>query len=332
MSVSGLSQQQNQVNVREPRRSSSRGLRSMVAGGLTGAVNILIVFPTEFIKTQLQLDAGRTIFSATHTLLCQNFTRLGTGLGHKTEKLYLGSVDVVKKTVRERGFFGMYRGVQVLLTGTIPTYAVRFGTFDTLKHMVSGGQGSLSPVSRMFCGLGAGVAEATLVVTWIETLKVRLIADQRRKVPKFRGLYHAAITILREEGISGLYRGLGPTIMKQGSNQAIRFFVMESLRNMYTGEDSTAHVPYYMVALFGATAGGASVLGNTPIDVVKTRMQSGRYRSSLECIKHLAKSEGVRGFYKGCLPRLNRVCLEVALAFTIFDTVQDVFKKVWPQT
>ena len=32
--------------------------------------------------------------------------------------------------------------------------------------------GHLSPVSRMLCGLGAGVAEATLVVTWIETLKV----------------------------------------------------------------------------------------------------------------------------------------------------------------
>ena len=52
-----------------------------------------------------------------------------------------------------------------------------------------------------------------------------------------------------------MYRGLGPTIMKQGSNQAIRFFVMESLRNIYTGGDMTVHVPYYVVALFGATAG-----------------------------------------------------------------------------
>ena len=51
----------------------------------------------------------------------------------------------------------------------------------------------------MLCGLGAGVAEATLVVTWIETLKVRLIADQRRKEPRFRGLFHAASTIVKEE-------------------------------------------------------------------------------------------------------------------------------------
>ena len=54
-------------------------------------------------------------------------------------------------------------------------------------------------MERMLCGLGAGVAEATLVVTWIETLKVRLIADQRRKEPRFRGLFHAASTIVKEE-------------------------------------------------------------------------------------------------------------------------------------
>ena len=52
-----------------------------------------------------------------------------------------------------------------------------------------------------------------------------------------------------------MYRGLGPTVMKQGSNQAIRFFVMESLRNKYTGGDRAVAVPYYLVALFGATAG-----------------------------------------------------------------------------
>ena len=74
----------------------------------------------------------------------------------------------------------------------------------------------------MLCGLGAGVAEATFVVTWVETLKVlnwnsvfhlikiwqiisfnliqvRLIADQRRKNPTYRGLFHCATSILKEE-------------------------------------------------------------------------------------------------------------------------------------
>ena len=76
---------------------------------------------------------------------------------------------------------------------------VRFGVFDSLKGELAGPEGQLSPVSRMMCGLCAGVAEATLVVTWIETLKVRLISDQRRQKPRFRGLAHAATTIVREE-------------------------------------------------------------------------------------------------------------------------------------
>jgi len=82
--------------------------------------------------------------------------------------------------------------------------------------------------------------------------------------------------------------------------------------------------------VFGAIAGGCSVLGNTPLDVVKTRMQSGSYSSIVVCAKQLAMREGVGGFYKGFLPRMNRVCLEVALAFCIYDTVMDMFKQAWP--
>ena len=57
------------------------------------------------------------------------------------------------------------------------------------------------------------------------------------------------------QGLSGIYKGVGPTVCKQGSNQAIRFFMMESLRGLYNGGDLSIQVPYYMVALFGAIAG-----------------------------------------------------------------------------
>jgi len=313
--------------------STRRGLRSVLAGGLTGGINICIVFPAEFIKTQLQLDSGKTIFSAHHTLLniSRGFSPLATILQTRKVKAYEGSVDVVRKTVKERGAKGMYRGITVLLSGTIPMYAVRFGTFDLLKGHFAGADGQLSPLGTLGCGLGAGVAEATLVVTWVETLKVRLISDQRKKNPQYRGLVHAASSIIRNEGLSGLYRGLTPTILKQGSNQAIRFSVMGALKKWYTGGDQSKSVPKPLVAIFGATAGGCSVLGNTPIDVVKTRMQNGSYSSTMECARQVASKEGVRGFYKGCLPRMNAVCLEVALAFCIYDSVMDMFKTVWPQ-
>lgn len=61
--------------------------------------------------------------------------------------------------------------------------------------------------------------------------------------------------------------------MKQGSNQAIRFYVVDTLKDMYSGGDSSVPVPKLITGVFGGIAGAASVFGNTPIDVVKTRMQ-----------------------------------------------------------
>lgn len=56
-------------------------------------------------------------------------------------------------------------------------------------------------------------------------------------------------------GVGGVYKGVSATIMKQGSNQAIRFFVVESLRDWYKGGDRDKPVPKYIVGLFGGIAG-----------------------------------------------------------------------------
>lgn len=37
-------------------------------------------------------------------------------------------------------------------------------------------------------------------------------------------------------GLRGTYQGLTATVLKQGTNQAIRFYVMNALRNWYKGE------------------------------------------------------------------------------------------------
>lgn len=43
--------------------------------------------------------------------------------------------------------------------------------------------------------------------------------------------------------------------MKQGSNQAIRFFVMETLKEFYKGGDQNKKVPKPIIGAFGAIAG-----------------------------------------------------------------------------
>jgi len=120
--------------------------------------------------------------------------------------------------------------------------------------------------------------------------------------------------------------------MKQGSNQAIRFYVMESLREWYKGGDKNKETPKLLVGFFGAVAGAASVFGNTPIDVVKTRMQgleAAKYKGTMDCFLQIWRKEGPMAFYKGTVPRLSRVCLDVAITFMIYDSFMDLFNKFW---
>lgn len=113
----------------------------------------------------------------------------------------------------------------------------------------------------------------------------------------------------------------------------MRFYVMETLRDMYKGDDPNKPVPKPLVGLFGAVAGAISVFGNTPLDVVKTRMQgleAAKYKNTVDCIVQIFKNEGPTAFYKGTVPRLGRVCLDVAITFMIYDSFMDFFNKVWP--
>jgi len=75
----------------------------------------------------------------------------------------------------------------------------------------------------------------------------------------------------------------------------------------------------------GGIAGGASVYANTPIDVVKTNMQgleASKYNGPLDCFKKIYQNEGIKGLYKGVVPRLSRVVLDVALTFTLFEYIK----------
>lgn len=293
----------------QPHTSSSKTLKGILAGGITGGLEICITFPTEYVKTQLQLDERKGV-----------------------QKRYTGPIDCVKVTVREHGVRGLYRGLSVLLYGSIPKSAVRFGAFEELKKHFQGADGVLDPHKRLLCGLGAGIAEAIFAVTPMETIKVKFINDQTSAKPHYRGFYHGVSQIIKEQGFRGVYQGLTPTIIKQGSNQAMRFFVMETLKDWYRGEDKNKKVPTLITGAFGAVAGAVSVFGNTPVDVVKTRLQgldAHKYKNTLDCAVQIWKHEGPRAFYKGTVPRLSRVTLDVAITFMIYDNFMHVFNQIW---
>ena len=236
------------------------------------------------------------------------------------------------KTVREKGLRALYRGVSVQITGTAAKAGVRFLAFEEYKRILSG-HGASATASIAVSGLLAGITEAILVVTPSETIKTKMIHDQNRKGgPRYSGLVSGVRTIVREEGLAGIYRGLTAVILRQGANQTVRLtsygIMREKLAHRFPVDPKTGKVvpPVWASFGMGMIAGIITVYTTMPLDVVKTKMQSldakKNYRNSLDCLLKTTKNDGVLSLWNGSTPRLGRlmVCFHSFILNTIIPT------------
>jgi solute carrier family 25 citrate transporter 1 len=283
--------------------------RPLVAGGVAGATEAIITFPTDYVKTQLQLSSGGT-----------------SGV-----PLYKGPMDCAMQTIRSKGISALYAGVSSVIVGGFLKASVRFATYDTIKDMIIGPGKKPSSAVSILAGLAAGMTEALLAVTPTENVKIRMIQDRNRPNPQYRGLSHAFTSILRSEGPLGLYAGLLPTVMKQGLNQATRFLVYNSIMQAYERRHDSR--PTWLTTVAGAIAGATSVYSTMPLDVVKTRMQGldrGKYHHSLHCAQMVYKEGGLSAFWRGTLPRLGRVSCSASIIFFFYEQTMKLLQRVVP--
>jgi solute carrier family 25 citrate transporter 1 len=140
-------------------------------------------------------------------------------------------MDCASKTVKAHGPMGLYRGAFPLIIGSSGKQAARWTGYNTAADYFRDEKGKLSIPANMLCGVIAGTSEAMFAVTPIETLKSRVIDDSRRGTNKYSGSLDAIKKIVAADGVGGLYRGLTPTIMKQATNQAVRFRTPRYFKN-----------------------------------------------------------------------------------------------------
>lgn len=170
---------------------------------------------------------------------------------------------------------------------------------------------------QFLAGMGAGTIEAILAVTPMETIKTKCIETNKSFVDGVK-------MILKESGPAGLYQGALATILKQSSNQGLRFMFFNKYKDVLT-EYTQAPITPIQALLGGMAAGCFSTLGNNPFDVVKTQMQgrdASKYKSTLDCFTKIMKEAGPMGFYKGCIPRMGRVVPGQGIIFMSFESIQ----------
>lgn len=85
-------------------------------------------------------------------------------------------------------------------------------------------------------------------------------------------------------------------------------------------------LPIHIVA--SITAGLATAIVTSPVDVIKTRIMNERvsaqlvYTSSFNTFVKILKYEGAAGFYKGFIPNWMRIGPHTIITFLIFEQLR----------
>ncbi|KAG8215431.1 mitochondrial tricarboxylate transporter [Butyriboletus roseoflavus] len=272
-------------------------LHSLTAGTTAGAIEAFVTYPTEFVKTRSQFGGQRE-----------------------------PPLTIIRTTVREKGVIGLYSGCSALVVGNAIKAGVRFVSYDHFKSILADSEGKVSAPKSLVAGLGAGMTEAVIAVTPSETIKTKLIDDAKRPSPQYRGLVHGTMSIVRQEGIAGIYRGLFPVMMRQGANSAVRFTTYTTLKQFV---QSTARpgqqLPSGITFAIGAIAGLVTVYVTQPLDVIKTRMQSldaaREYKNTFHCAYRILTEDGLLRFWTGTTPRLARLVMSGGIVFTVYENI-----------
>ncbi len=83
-------------------------------------------------------------------------------------------------------------------------------------------------------------------------------------------------TTLAEEGLAGLYRGIGPTLVGILPYAGLKFYVYQSLKQQFreaTSRDADHRLPVPVMLTFGAASGLVAQTATYPLDLVRRRMQ-----------------------------------------------------------
>ncbi|OCH85751.1 mitochondrial NAD transporter [Obba rivulosa] len=215
---------------------------------------------------------------------------------------------------------------------------------------------TLTMVKTEVAGAGGGLV-ASIATCPLDVIKTKLQAQHAVSGQHgYEGVVGTVKSILKHDGVRGMYRGLGPTILGYLPTWAIYFAVYDGIKHYFgsrrmddvgdvvRGVYPAAQVKGYQplarehpwsLHLFSAMAAGAtSTVCTNPLWVIKTRFMTQsrsetRYRHTLDAARTIYRTEGWRAFFRGLLPSLLGIC-HVAVQFPLYEYLKRTIRELSP--
>ncbi|KAL5535679.1 AGC1 [Sanghuangporus sanghuang] len=179
----------------------------------------------------------------------------------------------------------------------------------------------------------AGAFGATIVYP-IDLVKTRMQNQRGNVVGEllYRNSFDCVQKVLRNEGLLGFYRGLGPQLIGVAPEKAIKLTVNDLIRNL-ASDPETGHIKLSWELVAGGAAGGSQVIFTNPLEIVKIRLQvAGEAAKAEGAIPrgavHIVRQLGLVGLYKGASACLLRDIPFSAIYFTAYNHMKkDVYSE-----
>ncbi|XP_047162695.1 solute carrier family 25 member 44-like [Vigna umbellata] len=267
----------------------------VVGAGLFTGVSVAL-YPISVVKTRLQVatkDAvERSVFS------------------------------VVKGLLKTDGVPGLYRGFGTVITGAIPARIIFLSTLETTKvaafRMLEPfrlSETTQAAIANGVAGMTSSIFAQSVFVP-IDVVSQKLMVQGYSGHAQYSGGLDVARKVLRSDGIRGLYRGFGLSVMTYSPSSAVWWASYGSSQRViwrFLGHDTKydEHTPslqkiMLVQAMGGIIAGASSSCITTPLDTIKTRLQvmGHENKTSIKQVaKDLINEDGWKGFYRGFGPR-----------------------------
>uniref|UniRef100_A0A672JCB0 Calcium-binding mitochondrial carrier protein SCaMC-1-like n=1 Tax=Salarias fasciatus TaxID=181472 RepID=A0A672JCB0_SALFA len=132
--------------------------------------------------------------------------------------------------------------------------------------------------------------------------------------------------MIKEGGLSSLWRGNGINVLKIAPETAIKFMAYEQYKKMLASEPGKVKTHERFLA--GSLAGATAQTAIYPMEVLKTRLtlrKTGQYSGIFDCAKKILKKEGVKAFYKGYLPNILGIIPYAGIDLAVYESLKNLW-------
>lgn len=231
--------------------------------------------------------------------------------------------SVIRTILRNDGVTGLYRGFGTVITGAIPARIIFLTALETTKvaalKLVKPfklSEPTEAAIANGMAGMLASLCSQAVFVP-IDVVSQRLMVQGYSGHATYNGGLDVVRKVLKADGVRGLYRGFGLSVMTYSPSSAVWWAsygssqrVIWRLLDHGAGDEEYIPSPWTIVgvqAAGGITAGATASCITTPLDTIKTRLQvlgHEKKHSIRQVVRGLVADDGWRGLYRGLGPRL----------------------------